>query len=67
MWELLSTHVEVAIVSEVILAAGALWFALGLRLWWHWGAPNQSRPVRPKHRGRLCTIRRKSNIFCTGL
>jgi hypothetical protein len=37
MWEELSTHVDVAVASEVILTARALWFARGLRLWWHWG------------------------------
>jgi hypothetical protein len=37
MWEELGTHVEVAVAGEVILTAGALWLAPGLRLWWHWG------------------------------
>jgi hypothetical protein len=37
MWEQLSTHVEVAVVTEVVLTAGALLFARGLRLWWYWG------------------------------
>jgi hypothetical protein len=41
MWEALSTHVAVAVGSEMVLTAGALLFAHGLRLWWHWGRANR--------------------------
>jgi len=41
MWQELSTHVTVAVASELVLTAGALLLAHGLRLWWHWGRANQ--------------------------
>jgi hypothetical protein len=45
MWEELSTHVAVAVASEIVLTAGALLLAHGLRLWWYWGRANRdSRP-----------------------
>jgi hypothetical protein len=37
MCEEFSTHVEVAVASEVILTGGALWLAGGLRMQWYWG------------------------------
>jgi len=36
MWVELDSHVLVAVASEVLLTAGALLFAHGLRLWWYW-------------------------------
>jgi hypothetical protein len=41
MWEELSTHVTVAVASEIVLTAGALLIAHGVRLWWYWGRANR--------------------------
>jgi hypothetical protein len=45
MWVAVNTHVEVAVAGEVVLTAGALLFARGLRLWWYWGRARQE-PTR---------------------
>jgi hypothetical protein len=44
MWEQLSSHVLVAVAGEVVLTAGALLLAYGLRLWWYWGRVNRPPP-----------------------
>jgi hypothetical protein len=36
MWAELSVHPGVAVTSELVLAAGALLVARGLRQWWQW-------------------------------
>jgi hypothetical protein len=37
MWQEMTTHVMIAVASELVLTAGALLFAHGVRLWWYWG------------------------------
>jgi hypothetical protein len=36
MWIEMSSHIVVAVASEVALTAAALLFAHGVRLWWFW-------------------------------
>jgi hypothetical protein len=37
IWQEMSTRLTIAVASELVLTAGALLFAHGLRLWWYWG------------------------------
>jgi hypothetical protein len=36
MWDTMGTHIAVALGAEMVLTAGALLCAHGLRLWWAW-------------------------------
>lgn len=41
MWVTMSTHLAVAVGCELVLTAGALLFAHGIRLWWSWRQAKQ--------------------------
>ena len=46
MWVTMSTHIAVALGAEIVLTAGALLSAHGLRLWWAWRRVGSGGPPR---------------------
>lgn len=44
IWSTLSAHLAVAVAGELVLTAGALLLARGVRLWWYWRQVKRSQP-----------------------